>query len=273
MIKAIRIAILMACTVHGPAAWAQDALDLPVDERIKMLIYDEADVYTITTRYGYQTNIVFSPSEEIQTISVGDRSLWQIIPAGNRLFIRPMAEGVTTNMTVLSTRRSYQFDLKSLSPDDTAGNIYVARFVYPDEQPMQRPRPPVVMEPPPAEIMGPSFPPPVVMGPPAPPPASTAAPIAEPVRPVNPNYNYSYVGTDELAPIQVYDDGVSTYFRWPNPSQPMPNPYTVRSDGTESLATPYLKGGMMVVDAVASEWALKSSNGIVRIYNEMLNPK
>lgn len=104
------------------------------DRRIKLLMYDEADVYTITTRYGYQTNIVFAPQEEIELISVGDRSMWQIIPSGNRMFIRPMDEDVTTNMTVLTNKHSYQFDLKSVAGDKTTGNIYVAKFVYPDHK-------------------------------------------------------------------------------------------------------------------------------------------
>lgn len=103
------------------------------DQRIKQLAYNEGDVYTITTKYGYQTNIVFSAKEDIETISVGDKSVWQIIPSGNRIFIRPMEEDVITNMTVLTNKHSYQFDLKSLGPAQSEGNIYVATFVYPDE--------------------------------------------------------------------------------------------------------------------------------------------
>src|SRR5690349_19344959 len=134
MRKYLSIAIVFAGVTHG-AAWADDVdAPLPSDERIKLLAYDESDVYTITTRYGYQTNIVFGPSEEIETISVGDHSMWQIIPSGNRLFIRPMEEDVTTNMTVLTSKHSYQFDLKSVPGDKTAGNIYVAMFVYKDEK-------------------------------------------------------------------------------------------------------------------------------------------
>ena len=105
----------------------------PNDERIKQLVYNEGDVYTITTKYGYQTNIVLSPKEDIETISVGDKSVWQIIPSGNRIFIRPMEEDSITNMTVLTNKHSYQFDLKSLGPAVNEGNIYVATFIYPEE--------------------------------------------------------------------------------------------------------------------------------------------
>lgn len=100
--------------------------------RIKVLMYNESDVYVIRTKYGYQTNIVFDPKEEIETISVGDRSLWQLIPAGNRLYIRPLNEDMKTNMTLITNKHSYEFDLKSVSKNSNS-NIYVAKFIYPDK--------------------------------------------------------------------------------------------------------------------------------------------
>lgn len=103
------------------------------DPRIVEFEYVPTDVFVITTKYGYQTSIQFDYNEEITAISVGDKSLWQIIPAGQRIFIRPMEEGVMTNMTVLTTQRAYQFDLKSLGPADKEGNIYAVSFYYPGE--------------------------------------------------------------------------------------------------------------------------------------------
>ena len=177
------------------------------DNRIKLLNYDESDVYTITTRYGYQTNIVFGAGEEVQTISVGDRSMWQIIPAANRLFIRPMEDNAITNMTVITNRHSYQFDLKSISTEKGSGNIYVAKFVYPDAvRPAPAPRPAAVSpaiayyEPPPPGITG--------------------------GRPSHPNYNYTFSGPDNLAPQQVYDDGKSTHIKYREGQSRCCPPYT-----------------------------------------------
>lgn len=173
------------------------AEDLPVDRRIKILRYDPNDIYTMVTRVGYQSYIEFSAREEIDTISVGDRSFWQLIPSGNRLFIRPLQEDVATNMTVITTRRSYQFDLKSVSEidkpepkdadkpapkakepkDKYKGVIYVARFSYPDDPPPRKPR---------TDIFSDGF------APPAPPPAApvaaveSAAPPAQPFTPPPP---------------------------------------------------------------------------------------
>jgi type IV secretion system protein VirB9 len=245
-----------------------DEPDLPVDQRIKMLMYDEADVYTVTTRYGYQTNIVFDASEEVQTISVGDRSLWQIIPSANRLFIRPMAEDVTTNMTVLTNKHSYQFDLKSLPPETSKGNIYVAKFVYPEDAPKAvaaapAPAQPVVLVPPP--------PPPGMLPPPPPPPPGMMPPPPPP--PQKANYNYTYTGPDELAPQQVYDDGTYTYFKWEKYPPTVPNIYVVHPDGTESMALPNIKNGLLAVETVAPKLPLKGNGGTVYIYNETLAAK
>jgi type IV secretion system protein VirB9 len=259
-----RIVIFAALSLCLPGAGAPAAAEeplLPSDGRIKIMLYDESDVYTIVTKYGYQTNIVFGANEEIQTISVGDRSLWQIIPAANRLFIRPMQEDVITNMTILTDRHSYQFDLKSL-PMDKDGNIYVAKFTYPNDKPRNS-----------------AAAAPVVVMPASPTNAATYSvprgPVAGPgiSEPVNPNYNYTFSGPDELAPLQVYDDGTSTYIKYSNPHQPLPNAYMVDASGKEQLTTIYQRDRVMVIDAVAGQWALKNSNGTILLFNEQLNPK
>jgi len=231
------------------------------DSRIKILMYDEKDVYTVTTRYGYQTNIVFAPNEEIETISVGDRSPWQLIPSGNRIFIRPMQEGVITNMTVLTNKHSYQFDLKSLAADKTEGNIYVAQFTYPDTKKKVAPIAP------PAPFM--SAAPTGMAGAMATPPAyiTAAAPIT------GPNYNYTYSGSDALAPLQVYDDGKLTYIKYQTMPEPMPSVYTADPMGNETPANYTMRDNSLVIEALSGEIILKNKDGSVHIFNENLSPR
>lgn len=173
MRKLISIAALLACTASWNAYAAPAEPSLPQDERIKLLPYDETDVYTITTKPGYQTNIEFGRGEEILTVSIGDRSFWQVVPSGNRMFIRPLNQDVSTNMTVITNRHSYQFDLKSLNSDDTSGNIYVAKFTYPDRKPSAR----GMMAPAPVTFTAPE---------PAPVPAPAATPSSMPFQPAVP---------------------------------------------------------------------------------------
>ena len=279
-----RALLLGLCLSAAMPALAEEISPvLPSDSRIKTLMYDELDVYTIKTKYGYQTNLVFAPGEEIQTISVGDRSLWQLIPSGNRLFIRPMEENVITNMTLITNRRSYQFDIKSVAANEN-DNIYVAKFIYPDRFESAAPLMPPVSMPAPAPVATPApetkasvigtVPPPAPGATPAP-LSSATGPIAGPgiTEPVNPNYSYTYSGPDELAPLQVYDDGKSTYIKYRDPYQPLPNAYMIEADGSEKLTTVYQRDKVMLIDAVASKWVLRHSTGAITIYNEMLSPR
>lgn len=110
-----------------------DQEDSLSDSRMKVLYYDPNDVYTILTRVGYESYIELSKQEEIDTISVGDRTLWQLIPSGSRLFIRPLRNDVSTNMTLITNKRTYQFDLKSTA-DEKQKIVYVARFMYPEDE-------------------------------------------------------------------------------------------------------------------------------------------
>jgi len=244
------------------------------DRRMQMLTYRESDVYTIQTRYGYQTSIVFGNGEEIQTVSVGDRSPWQIVPAGNRLFIRPMLENVTTNMTILTTRRSYQFDLKSAGSesDDIGGKasdvVYVAKFTYPEDEAKKRAKEQQAQF---TLPYGSLIVPQQSAGEPARPTIRVPTHTG-PTTPENPNRSYTFSGPDDLAPMSVYDDGTSTYIKYRDTSQPIPNVYIPSSVGETPVPT-RIANNYVVVDVVAGELLLKNSNGTVHVYNEVINPQ
>lgn len=273
-------AIIAAAVILGMLpclAEAQELPSLPADSRIKLLPYDESDIYTIPTKYGYQTSIVFAAGEVIDTISVGDRTLWQIIPSGNRLFIRPMQESVTTNMTVLTDKRSYQFDLTSVGIEDKNTDIvYVAKFVYPDPRRAAPPAfvPPPMAQPPmmPPPPMQPSMPPPMQssMAPtpiiPSPPPMAAPAPPA-------PNYNYTYSGPDTLAPLQVFDNGKATFIKYNALPSPLPEVYMLDQSGQPRPVAHSAQDSLLIVHAIAPTLALKSEGGEILVYNETLNPQ
>src|SRR5579872_2412042 len=129
----LSVLVLFLCS----AAWGADVpVPVATDSRIKTFVYSENDVYTLVTHYGFQSNIEFGASEEIDTISVGAGVGWQIVPAGRRLFVRAMATSARTNMTVVTNKHAYQFDLASV-PTPVMPNeelAYVVRFYYPDDK-------------------------------------------------------------------------------------------------------------------------------------------
>jgi len=115
------------------------ATDKPIttDRRIKTFIYNENEVFKVIVQYGYQCSIEFSNSEEVSTISAGDTYAWKLTPIGRRLFVKPMQNNIHTNMTVITNKRTYQFDLlsKELQNDDFDSDIvYVLRFFYPSDK-------------------------------------------------------------------------------------------------------------------------------------------
>jgi type IV secretion system protein VirB9 len=257
------------------------------DGRIRMLSYDPNDIYTIYTRVGYQSHVEFAEREEVETISVGDRSFWQLIPSGNRLFIRPLQEDVATNMTVITNKRAYQFDIKSVA-NEKQKIVYVARFYYPeDRMPAHMANiDPFLLQQPSQVMPGPATYAPPVYAAPAPTPqpkpvvlAAAPAPqpmVAEPRSEAIPlsrrNYFYTYSGPEGAAPYEVFDDGHTTYFRYPHPAVPAPIASVPEKGGRERALAVYRKGGYYAVDAVDPELILRAGGETVFLYNETLAP-
>ena len=148
--RSLMFSALLGLTFLPHVAAAQTAsLPAPVasDSRVKTLVYNENDVYNLLTYYGFQSNIEFGPKETIETVSIGDRAGWQLVPAGRRLFVRAVANELHTNMTVVTNMHAYQFDLRATDPATVPQEelVYVIRFFYPDDaEKMRRASSPVV---------------------------------------------------------------------------------------------------------------------------------
>ena len=113
----------------------REARPTPIDERIKLMVYNPHDVFKYTGYYGYQANIQFDKNGQIDSVSMGDSTAWQIVPAGNRMFIKPIEQDATTNMTVITNKRTYYFELyaenaKDIRDPDIAFSV---KFLYPDD--------------------------------------------------------------------------------------------------------------------------------------------
>jgi len=253
-------AILLLSTAPVMAQEA-DGPEIPSDRRIRILTYSPQDIYTVNTKYGYQTSIVFASGEEIATVSVGERSMWQIVPSHNRIFIRPMDEGLSTNMTVITNMREYNFDIKSVT-GNSGGNMYVVQFRYPDKtnklvdslnDPMLPPLPAAKAEP-------------VVL--------TSGSPLSIPPldtqRTQDINTRYSYTGPDAVAPADVFDDGKSTYIVYNKLPDPAPVPMIPGASG-EAVAAHRIDGPRIILNTVASGFVLKHPAGDINVYNDTLH--
>ena len=230
------LALLISAALAAQAFAADLSQPVVADSRVKTFVYNDNEVYPILTQYGYQTNIEFGKSEEIQTISVGDRVAWQIIPAGRRLFIQTLQDNVQTNLTVVTDRRAYQFDLRSVGA--SAGHedeiVYVARFYYPEDG-WDDPAPAAVSD----QLL-----------------VTTSDQY---------NFNYTFSGPDNLAPTKVFDDGRSTFFQFRGAA---PQIYAVGADGLERPVTARPENGYLVVSSTASQFAARQGQQVICIFNE-----
>ena len=98
------------------------------------------------------------------------------------------------------------------------------------------------------------------------------APPAPPVQ-AGPNYSYTFSGPDALAPLQVYDDGRSTYLKYRTLSDPLPVIASVSPQGKKTKVDFHVVDDQIVIDRISGEWTITHSGGTITVYNEVLNPR
>ncbi len=241
--------LLLICCLPLAAQATRDTRAIGTDSRIHVVMYSPDEVFKYTGHYGYQSSIIFAPDEEIQTISMGDSTPWQITPAGNRMFLKPVEQDAQTNMTVLTNKRSYLFELHAREAEsiDDPLLIWVLRFIYPTESNSL------------AKL--------------------DAVPDPKEEGMENFNFNYTIRGSNVIAPIKIYDDGEFTYFQFRNRNAEIPAFYLVDSTNKESIINYRTRGDYIVVERVTGRFTLRLGSEVVCVYNEampqprpMINP-
>ena len=208
-------------------AGAAPAAAQNTDAHIQTVAYDPGRVIRVTGAVGWQIMIEFAEDERIENVSIGDSTAWQITPnkRARMLFARPLSRKASTNLTVLTTRRPYLFDL-SVGPRQ-ASTPWIVRFAYPDQ---------------------------VVETVPEPPPAP----------PVALDFGYSRSGHAELLPSRVWDDGRQTYFEFAEETA-MPAIFAGAPGKDESLVNVTVRGRIAVVQERAQRFTLRSGKRLATV--------
>jgi type IV secretion system protein VirB9 len=128
----IFLAFLLICSSSISTAYTED-IPLTTDSRIKTYVYSQNEVFLLVLHFGFQSHIEFDKNESVETIKLGDSYAWKITPLGNRLFIKPLERNIRTNMTIITNKRTYQFDIvaQELESGNEKDQVYVVRFQYP----------------------------------------------------------------------------------------------------------------------------------------------
>jgi type IV secretion system protein VirB9 len=239
--RALGFAALLASTLLAAPARAEDP-------RLVERPYAEDEVVRIEGRANVQATIRFGAEEHIENVAIGDSTAWQVTPnkRANLLFIKPLAERAATNMTVVTDRHTYFFDLVASPANRTA--LYVLAFTYPDEPQV-------------ADADGDGQP----EGPNAVELTAASDPYAV-VDPANLNFAWATRGTAALLPSRIYDDGNSIFLTWPA-GAPLPAILVKDLKGTEGPVNFAVRGDTIVVDGVPRELVLRSGQDIATLTN------
>ncbi len=240
--------VFFACISAFVVHFAQAGIPITTDSRIKTLVYNENEVFHLTLHYGYQSNIEFANNEEIETLSVGNSYSWKITPVGRRLFIKALEGAARTNMTVITNKRTYQFEIESKDPDDNLDEelVYVVRFFYPDAS-FDKPLPKIDTR---------KFMP--------------AQPVqAAQMAPQNSyNFSYSITGPDKIAPVKIFDDGKELFLQFPNNNALLPYIFIIGPDNTENRTTYSRQGEYIVIKSLPEKLVLRLNQDTVNVFKE-----
>jgi type IV secretion system protein VirB9 len=243
LLKTLIIAICLS-SIHLPAYALLKPQPLAVEPRFKTIPYSPNEVFKFTGHYGYQSVIEFEDGEEINTISVGDSIPWQFQPMGSRLFLKPVEQDAQTNMTLITNRRTYYFELHAEEVEDITNSdlTFALRFAYSD-------------------LEGPLLESGISSN-------EIVPDLMDPEVRSKLNFNYSITGGDTIAPIRIFDDGEFTYFEFREINSELPAFYAVDGLGNESVINYRTAGSYIVVERVVPVFTLRKGAHVMCVFNE-----
>ncbi len=244
--KVIKLFLLFSfcfSLVTNQAAATSTPRPIGNEKRIKIINYMPNTVFKFVGHYFYQSIIEFALDEEIDTISMGTPTPWQIVPAGNRIFIKPIDDDATTNMTVITNKRMYFFEMhaeeaQSINDEELS---FVIKFIYPEDGNLGGVKQIT-------SSMGPNL-----------------------AKPELYNFKYTISGDARLIePLQVFDDGEFTYFKFRDINAEIPAFFLVDAQGNEGLINYRVAGGYVVVERVAPKFTLRHGGDTLCVFNELM---
>lgn len=195
-----------------------------LDSRIRVAAYSADEVYRLTGFVGYETDLEFESGETFVGLGAGDIEGISFVAEGNHLFLKPKAAKVGTNLTIVTSRRTYQVDYSASAahPDASEPVTYVLRFTYPAA----------------AQSAD----------------ATTRALATDAHRPKN--IDYWYCGSLSIEPTAASDDGVHTRLTFA-PKAEQPAIFVLNEDGSESLLNFSMDEGDVILHRVARRLILR----------------
>jgi type IV secretion system protein VirB9 len=196
------------------------------DPRIQGIDYAPEQVVTLQGTPGYELTVELSPDEQVENVALGDSGAWQVTAnrRGDHLFIKALQNGVSTNMTVVTSVRLYNFELVPLN-GPTGDMPYTIRFHYPGTADQNAGD-------------------------------DDAASASGKGR-------YVLSGDKDLRPSAISDDGRHTYIQWPR-DRSLPAVYAIGSDSQEALVNGMMRDDIFVIDSVSEKLVFRIDDHVAR---------
>jgi len=236
----------LLCALNSPRVYAEltPARGL-VDPRVRVVAYDPEQVIKLHGFVGYQIHFQFAEGETFVNLAAGDNKALDVGYEANHLVLKPLAEKVATNITVLTNRRVYQFDYSASAehPDlERQDVIYSLRFIYPEEEARKAAEQ--------LEQQRTNL--------------KLASADEDPHR--LRNTNYWGCGAAAIRPETAYDDGVQTRLRFAAHAE-FPTMYVRNDDDSESLLNFTVDNDEVVIHRVARSFVLRRGQLVACIQN------
>ncbi len=222
----------------------------PKDYRVKYVDYNADEVFRIKAFYQRNLRIELAPGEVVKDIGIGDPLAWDHVPSDNNIFIKPKREDATTNMSVVTNRHTYEFELHASKPPEKGQYVdltYAIKFRYPAEQQ--------------ALTL-----------------AQSKREAAEDMLNMSPeknpeaNWNYWVQGSESISPDKAFDDKTFTYLTFTH-NKTMPAIYAVDEAGSEVLVNTHVEGDVIVVHTVATKLVLRKGELAACVFNKSYDSK
>ncbi|WP_235890899.1 TrbG/VirB9 family P-type conjugative transfer protein [Martelella alba] len=203
------------------------------DSRVRNARYVDGQVYRIDTNRLRTTMIEFGPGEYITNILMGDTAGFQEPQpaAGGQAFgIKPVAEGAVTNASVYTNRRAYYFEIRETGH----AAYYAVRF---DGGVSSK--------------------------------NTGSAASSKMVKRTAPYTSYGANVLNDITPLQVWDDGAFTYFRFPDAGR-VPAIFKTQTGPERTVNSTTTADGTVRVSGISQYWVLRA--GTTETVVAMMDP-
>lgn len=234
--------LLISIACVGQSFASMQATSFPQETRLVRFVYDKNRSYDIITRPNAVTDIQLGSNETLDAFVLGDTVQWIYDEATGHVLIKPTRENLFTSATIITNKRTYQLQLRSMPVD---GNWYQrVSWEYPK---LVIARKNLVKKAQAEEKRISDL---------------SAGPISSPE---NLNFKYSVKGKAAFKPVAVFDDGRFTWIQLPKSLQEVPAAFISDKSGKHVLVNYVIKGDFIVVQRLAKKIVLKTGSSEVFI--------